>query len=295
MEVLERRPDWWMTPMWVGIVAAFALLPVAARVVGGALPWIAESAAWYANHLSSLYGDPYVLFDAFGLFGMAMAGAYFGLYYGARRTTRKRVRWIVAALVLTISATIFATTVVQDAVGSLPYGETAELAAAAIRSVGVGVAGAVLGANIGRLRGASNPPKWGIYIIESALLSAIFVLAWAAAYAQGASDESTDGVNALLGHTAPLTGSAVVGAVLGVHYGSYRPRCGDRPQFGKVAAVLLAAAIVVSIIIDKTMPEHPDIIWMLVLAFSSVGMGMIGNVLGMHVSARSGSGTAFHN
>ena len=284
-----------MMPMWVGIMVASALLPVAARAVGSALPWIAESVAWYANHLSSFYGDPYVLFDAFGLFGVMMAGAYFGLYYGARRTTRKRARWIVAVLVLTISATIFVTTVVQDAVSILSYGETPKLAAAAIRSVGVAVAGAVLGANIGRLRGADNPPKWGIYVKESALLSAIFVLAWAAAYVQGALDDSPDGVNALLGHTAPLTGSAVVGAVLGVHYGSYRPRCGDRPQFGKVVAVLLAAAIVVSIIIDKTMPEHPDIIWMLVLAFSSVGMGMIGTVLGMHVSARSGSGTAFHN
>ena len=284
---------------WLGIMAAFALLPAVARAVG-ATPWIAELAApyaryallciaepvaAYANYMTLSYGDPYVLFDAFGTFGAMMAGAYFGAHYGVYRIAWKRWRWAVLALVLAISATISTTAIVQGVVSSWPYGEAAVLAVDATRDVVVGVAGVVLGANIGRLRGTDKLPKRVIYVMEYVLLSVIFALVSAAAYAQIAPAESSDGVNAVLDHTAPLTGSAVVGALLGVHYDSHKPRHGGRPRFGGVVVVLLAAAIVVNIIVDRTMPQHPDVTW-IILALSSVGMAIIGNVLGMCISAR---------
>ena len=295
---------------WLSIAAIFASLPVIARVFGEASPWIAETVAPFASYMPpwiaetvapfagyvllwigdpyASFGElgPYILFDAFGSYGVIMAGAELGAYHGVYGAAWRRWYLGAAGPSLAIFVAILAPYVIPDVAGDWLSGEASGLAVVSVRDVAVIAMGAVLGVNIGRLRSACNLPKWGPYIMECALLSAIFMVAWAAAYAQNAWDDSHDDDGGILAPAIPLTGLAVAGAALSAHYGSYKPRCGRRPWFGKITAGLLGAAALIHIIIDHAMPRHPDLVWMLVLTLSSMCIVLIGNEVGMHISAR---------
>ena len=288
--------------IWVGAMAAFALLPAIARVMGDASPWLAELFAphagyvpsWivepvigYAGYMSASYGHPYALFDAFGLFGVMMAGAHFGAHYGMHGAAWKRRYLGVVVPALAIFAAISVSGIVQGATGDLAYGDAVGATAVQAEGMVAALAGTVLGANIGRLRGTRNPPKRWPFTREHALLLAIFAGYLVFAYVRGAAYGSHDGGYAVLDHTSLLAGLAVAGIALNARYGPYESGREGRQLFGRAAGALLGIVIAVQVIIYLyVMPSYQDVVWMLVLACISIGTALIGNVVEAHISAR---------
>lgn len=283
-------------------MAAFALLPAIARVIGDASPWLAELFApyagyvpsrivelviGYADYLSVSYGHPYVLFDAFGLFGVMMAGAHFGAHYGMHGAAWKRRYLGVIVPALAIFAAIYVSGIVQGATGDLAYGDAVGATAVQAEGMVAALAGTVLGANIGRLRGTSNPPKRWPFTREHALLLAIFAGYLVFAYVQGAVYGSHDGGYAVLDHTPLLAGLGVAGIALNARCGPYESGREGRQPFGRAAVALLGIVIAVQVIIDLlVMPPRQDIVWMFARASISVSTALVVNMVEAHISAR---------
>lgn len=266
------RNKWGAYVLWLGVMSFFASLPAVAR-------WVDDT---------SLQIDKLTIAgaDAFGLFGVIMAGAHFGACYGVHGTAWKWRRLGVVVPALTIFVIILASAVALNVTGDLLCGEVAGSAVAAIRNVAVGVAGIVLGANIGWWRGGNNTLPWKRIIKECALLSLIFVGSLAVVYAQSAGDEPCDGGDVILSHTAPLTGLAVAGAALGAHYASYKNRYEGSTWFSQVTAAVLGLLIASNFLIGLyVLPQDRGVVWMITIPFLSVLIGMIGVMLGMRIFA----------
>lgn len=259
---------WGVYARWLYIMTAFAFLPVIARGINNTLPWIGELDVTYA--------------DAFGLFGMMVAGAYFGVYYGKHGTTWKGWYWGVTAPTLAIFGIVLMSVIVLGVDCRWPCGEDAGLMVASARDVAVGVAGAVLGANIGWMYHTGKVSKIRRVMREGGPLLAIFVGALVVVYAQDT------GNNAMLLGIVPFMDAVAVvaGAALGAYYGSSKTRCRDRPRSAKVTTFILGLLIAAHFLTDLHVVPPYELVWMLALPSLSTLIGMVGSTLGVHVSAR---------
>lgn len=249
-------------------MAFFAFLPVVAR--------------WADDTLLRMDKLGVAGADAFGLFGVIMAGAYFGAYYGKHGTIWKGWRLGVVVPTLAIFAVISIPAVVLNAAGDRPDGEDGGLAVIAVSNTITAALGAVLGANIGWWYRAGKTGKIMSYLKEAALLLVIFAGAGVVAYVQDAENPATQSCIVQLMNAAAV----VAGAALGAHYGSITIRYGDRPSFGQFAAAVLGSAIFIHIVMDTFHISGERYIVWLSIAIISTAIGKTGAMLGAHISAR---------
>ena len=212
VKLLTRRcgEGWAAYVVLLCIMGVFAFLPVIARGAGDASPWMGEVAAAHV--------------DTAGLMGTAIAGTFLGAYGGARRITWEGWRRGVIALVALVAAAGVPLYISNEFAGQLGS-ETVPLVVAAVGSVAAGVAGVLLGANLGRVFSVSDKVRWRI-CKECAVIAAIFVASLAAVYVQCAGAGPHGGADGNLQHAAPLlvAVATVGGVLLGTIYGSYEVR-----------------------------------------------------------------------
>ena len=226
------------------------------------------------------------LLGVFGLLGVVVAGVHFATYYSVHGTAWKGRHQGVAVPVVLVVATICIFPSVQDAFGGWFNDETVPHLVVAAGEVVAGVAGAVLGANIGWRYKASDKPKRRILTKEAILLVAIFTASLAVVYAECAETELFWSGN-LISQYAAQSLVAVAGALLGVNYSSYKARYGGQLWYGATGVALLAVTVsLTALFFSDAQVCTNGIIWPIMVALISVPLEICRVVLGTYYSAR---------
>lgn len=211
----------------LGMMTLFAVVPAIARHVSDTLPSLGAVDVAHA--------------DAFGLFGTAVVGAYFGAYHGLYGTPWMARPKDMAVLAAYIALAIYASIFASDSLSGQFGGETVPRLVAAAGNVAMGAMGVALAANLVRRYNVGNKLKCGAPTKEFIVLSVIFGLSLAAAYTQCADAGPFRSGDATLQYAAPLlvTAAAVAGVLLGPIYSSYRVWYGAQLQFGLAVVAIM--------------------------------------------------------